>query len=110
MSNTPYGQFIDNIAISGTDSVVLPAANKRRCITIYQTFSTTCTISFGRAVTYKNGIALLGGTQPITFVRDSTRMNGIEIGSLIDQEVHVIAGGAANICITVTYENEGGVM
>lgn len=110
MSKTPYGQFIDNIAVSGNDSIVLPAANKRRSITVFQTFSTTCTISFGRAVTYKNGIVMLTGTQPITFVRDSSCTYGIEVGSLIDQELHVIAGGAANLCIIVTYENEGGIM
>lgn len=104
MTDTPLGNFYPVISVSNTDKIILPAANRRRTITLYQTFNTTLTITFGSAATYQQGMVIITGTQPITFVRDSSQCVGIEVGSLIDQEVHAIAGGAGTVGAIVTYD------
>lgn len=101
---TPFGQFFPSIPIGGTDTIILPSGNHRRTITLFQTFNTTLTITFGSVAVYKVGILLSTASAPLTFVRDGQYAYGIEVGSLIDTDVHVIAGGAGTIAALVTFD------
>lgn len=101
---TPFGQFFPSIVIGSNDTIILPSGNHRRTITILQTFNTSCTITFGSVAVYKSGIFFSTASAPLVFVRDGQYAYGIEVGSLIDTDVHVIAGAAGTIAALVTFD------
>lgn len=86
MKDIPIGNFFA-VNVQTTDTIVLPAANRRRSLILVNSSGQNMFISLGVPAIASTTFRLVSNGQPVYLHRE-------EIGNIIDADLHAICGAA----------------